>query len=165
MPDKHEVALTREGLGALTEEVRSADGPGATTKAFNTALIAAFRANNGSVPGEFQRASLLLLTTTGAKSGAKRTTPLAYVRVEDRIIIIASMGGAPTSPRWFANLVAHPEVTVELGGETFAARAVVTAGEERDRLFRAVVAQLPVFADYQQRTTRQIPVVALARVP
>lgn len=163
MQSEHEVALTRANLGALTDEVRSERGPGSTTKAFNTALIAAFRANGGSVPGDFDRAPLLLLTTTGVKSGAKRTNPLAYVRVGDRILIIASMGGAPTSPRWFDNLVAHPLVTVELGAETYAARAVVTAGAERDDLFRAVVAQLPVFGEYQARTPRQIPVVELVR--
>ncbi len=106
---------------------------------------------------------MLLLTTTGAKSGTQRTTPVVYTRDGDRIVVIASKGGAPKSPAWYHNLVANPVVTVELPGETFAARAIVQSGAERERLFQAQAAQMPNFADYARKTTRVIPVVALER--
>ncbi len=131
---------------------------------FNRRLIDEFRANGGKVGGQFANAPLLLLTTTGAKSGRSYTTPLAYTRDGDRLVVIASKAGAPTNPDWYHNLRAHPTATVELGSERFQAKAVVTAGEERDRLFKAQASRLPVFADYQKKTTRQIPVIALERI-
>jgi deazaflavin-dependent oxidoreductase (nitroreductase family) len=132
-------------------------------KSFNEQLIAEFRANDGKVTGAFAQAPLLLLTTKGAKSGATRVNPLAHTRSGDDYVIIASYGGAPHSPAWFHNLVANPEVTVEVPGETFAARARVAEGEERDRLYAAQAALLPTFDEYQAKTTRQIPVVVLER--
>lgn len=133
-------------------------------KAFNANLIAEYRANGGAVSGMFAGAPLLLLTTTGAKSGREHVSPLAYTTDGDRLVVIASKGGAPTHPDWFHNLMANPEVTVELGAETFAARASVAEGEERQRLFDQQAAQMPNFAEYQRTTERQIPVVVLERI-
>ena len=131
--------------------------------AFNANLIAEYRANGGKVGGVFSGRPLLLLTTTGARSGQPRTTPLVYTRDGDRIVVIASKGGAPTNPAWFHNLVANPTVTVELGEEKFQAEAKVVAGAERDRLYDAQAAMMPQFAEYQTNTTRKIPVVVLER--
>jgi deazaflavin-dependent oxidoreductase (nitroreductase family) len=132
---------------------------------FNRNLIDEFRANAGKVTGVFEGAPLLLLTTTGTKSGRKHTTPLVYRKDGDRIVVFGSKGGAPRHPAWFHNLVANPNVTVELpGGETFEARAAVTEGAERDRLFAAQKEAMPAFAQYEAKTDRQIPVVALERV-
>ena len=131
---------------------------------FNQALIAEYRANGGKVGGPFANAPLLLLTSTGAKSGKPRTMPLVYTTDGDHIVVIASKGGAPTSPDWYHNLVAHPEATIELGTETFNVRAIVTEGEERQRLYDQQAALMPNFAEYQKKTTRQIPVVILERI-
>ncbi len=130
---------------------------------FNQDLIAAFRVNGGKGIGPFVNRPVLLLTTTGAKSGQPRTTPLVYTTDGERIVVIASKGGAPTHPAWYHNLVAHPEVTVEVGREQFQARAVVAEGSERERLYSQQAAQMPGFAEYQKKTTRQIPVVVLER--
>ncbi len=131
---------------------------------FNQRIIEEFRANQGKVSGQFANAPLLLLTTTGAKTGRALTKPLAYTRDGDRIVLIASFAGAPNNPAWFNNLVANPVVTVELGGERFQAKAVVVSGEERQRLYDNQAKQIAVFADYQKKTTRQIPVVVLKRI-
>src|SRR6476620_8402590 len=131
---------------------------------FNENLIAEFRANAGTVTGPFAGRPLLLLTTTGAKSGQSRTSPLVYTTDGDRLVVIASKGGAPSSPDWYHNLVANPTVTVELPDETFTARATVAEGEERDRLFAAQAAMMPAFAKYEQKTERQIPAVLLERI-
>jgi deazaflavin-dependent oxidoreductase (nitroreductase family) len=133
-------------------------------RAYNQAVVEEFRRNHGHVTGMFAGAPLVLLTTTGAKSGTRRTTPVVYTRDGDRIVVIASKGGAPTHPAWYHNLVAHPDVTVELPDETFEARAVVPTGEERERLYRAQADLMPNFDEYQQKTKRQIPVVVLERV-
>jgi deazaflavin-dependent oxidoreductase (nitroreductase family) len=130
---------------------------------FNRQVIEEFRANGGKVGGPFAGSPMLLLTTTGAKSGQPRTTPLVYTTDGDRIVVIASKGGAPTNPDWYRNLVANPVATVERGGETFQVRAVITEGEERQRLFDQQAALMPGFAEYQKKTTRQIPVVVLER--
>ena len=153
--------LTVANLEAMSEDVRSNGGPSETTRAFNQSLISEFRANAGVLSGDFARARFLLLTTTGARSGKQRTTPLAYIKLDDRILIIASKGGAPKHPAWYANLVANPMVTVELGADTYQAVAITIVGEERDELFARVAAKIPNFADYQQRTDRVIPVVEL----
>jgi deazaflavin-dependent oxidoreductase (nitroreductase family) len=131
---------------------------------FNRQLIAEFRANGGKVGGQFANAPLLLLTTTGARSGQPRTTPLAHTTDGDRLVVIASKGGAPTNPDWYHNLVANPEATVEVGTERFPARATVARGEERDRLYARHAALMPTFAEYERMTTRAIPVVILERV-
>jgi deazaflavin-dependent oxidoreductase (nitroreductase family) len=132
--------------------------------AFNEALIDEFRTNAGQVTGIFAGAPLVLITTTGAKSGRKRTTPIVYTTDGDDVVIIASKGGAPTSPDWFHNLVANPDVTVELPNEKFEARARVAEEPERERLYRAQAALMPNFSEYEKATTRQIPVVVIERV-
>ena len=130
---------------------------------WNRQIIEEFRANKGKVGGPFEGAPMLLLTTTGAKSGKRHITPLVYLPDNDRFIIFASKAGAPTNPDWYHNLVAHPQVTIEVGTETFNVTAVVITGEERDRLFNKQTKISPGFADYQAKTTRLIPVIALQR--
>lgn len=132
--------------------------------AANQKVIDAFRTNHGQVGGNWAGVPLLLLTTTGAKSGKQRTTPLDYTRDGDRLVIIASKGGAPTNPDWYHNLRANPVATVEVGDETFEVRATPAQGEERERLYDQHAARLPVFAGYRKKTTRQIPVLILERV-
>jgi deazaflavin-dependent oxidoreductase (nitroreductase family) len=129
---------------------------------FNSAVIDEFRANHGKVGGGFAGAPMVLLTTTGAKSGQKRVNPLVALVEGDRLYVIASKAGAPTSPDWYHNLVANPQV--EFGDDHFTAHAVpIVSGPERDRLYAAQVAVQPGFADYEKSTTRVIPVVELRR--
>ena len=130
---------------------------------YNRQLIEDFRANRGKNGGPFAGRPLLLLTTTGAKSGQRRTTPMMFIPDGDRLLVIASNVGAPAHPDWYRNLVAHPDVTVEVGTETFDATAVVTQGAERDRLWTRIVELYPFFTGHQAKTTRQIPVIALSR--
>jgi deazaflavin-dependent oxidoreductase (nitroreductase family) len=132
-------------------------------KAYNRQLIEEFRANRGKSDGPMAGRRLLLLNTTGARSGQRRTTPMMYIPDDDHLIVLASNAGAPKHPDWYHNLVAHPEVTVEVGNETFDATAVVTEGPERQRIWTKVVAQYPFFADHQAKITRQIPVIVLKR--
>ena len=135
-------------------------------KDFNNQVIEEFRTNSGKVGGMFEGAPLLLLTTTGAKSGQPRVAPLVYTTDGDRIVIIASKGGAPTHPDWYHNVAANPEVTVELGTETFPARAEIAAEPERTRLFDQQAAIMPFFDNYRQQVTaREIPVVIFERLP
>ena len=131
--------------------------------AFNRGVVEHFRANGGVGPGRWATQPLLLLTTTGARSGLPRTTPLLYSTDGDRFVVIASKGGEPTHPDWYHNLLAHPEAAVEVGGETFPVRAEVAQGTERRRLFDQQAAQMPFFAEYERTTRRAIPVVILAR--
>jgi deazaflavin-dependent oxidoreductase (nitroreductase family) len=130
---------------------------------WNTKVIDEFRANGGKVSGVYEGAVLLLLTTTGARSGKRHTTPLGFLTDGDRLIIAASVLGADHHPAWYHNLVAHPTVTVELGSETFDANATVITGEERERLWAWATQQWPYLAEHQAKTTRQIPLVALQR--
>jgi deazaflavin-dependent oxidoreductase (nitroreductase family) len=136
----------------------------ATQNERNLAIINEFRANGGKVGGPFAGRTLLLLHTVGAKSRQNRVNPVAYIKDGDRLVIIASKGGAPTNPDWYYNLLAHPEVTVEVGTEQFRVRATVAAEPERSRLYAQMVAIMPGFAEYQQRTTRVIPVILLTRI-
>ena len=128
---------------------------------WNRQIMEEFHANAGKVGGPFEGVPLLLLTTTGARSGQRRTTPVGYMPDGDRLIIFATRGGLPTNPDWYYNLVAHQEATVEVGTETFDVTAAVLTGEERDRLYARQVERAPVFAEYQAKTTRKIPVIAL----
>ena len=130
---------------------------------YNRQLIEEFRAERGKSDGPMAGRPLLLLTTTGAKSGQLRTRPMMYIRDGDRLLVIASNAGAPTHPDWYRNLLAHPEVTVEVGNETFKAIAIVTEGSERQRLWTRIVELYPFFADHEAKTTRQIPVIVLRR--
>jgi len=131
---------------------------------WNRQTIEAFRSNGGKVGGMWEGRPLLLLTTTGAKSGQRRTTPTMYLRDGDRLLVFASKGGAPTHPDWYHNLVAHPQVTVEVGSETYEATATVLKGEERDRLYARQAELYPQFGEYQTKTDREIPVIALVRL-
>jgi deazaflavin-dependent oxidoreductase (nitroreductase family) len=130
---------------------------------FNRKVISEFRANQGKVGGQMEGMPVLLLTMTGAKTGRLLTRPLVYTRDGDRIVIIASWAGSPRNPPWYHNLIANPVATVELGAEKFTVRASVTSGQERQRLFDRQADQLPIFKDYQKKTTRQIPVLVLKR--
>ncbi len=131
---------------------------------WNKAIIDEFRANSGKVGGRFAGRTLLLLHTVGARSGQERVNPVAYIRDGDRLVIIASKGGAPTNPDWYYNILAHPLVMVEVGTEQFQARAEIATEPERTRLYSQMVAVMPGFAEYQQKTTRVIPVITLTRV-
>jgi deazaflavin-dependent oxidoreductase (nitroreductase family) len=130
---------------------------------WNRQTIEEFRANNGKVGGMWEGRPLLLLTTTGAKSGKKRTTPTMYLRDGDRLLIFASKGGAPTNPAWYHNLIADPQVTIEVGDEKYEAIATVLKGEERDQFYAKQAELYPQFGEYQKRSTRKIPVIALER--
>jgi deazaflavin-dependent oxidoreductase (nitroreductase family) len=151
---------------------------------WNAQVIEEFRANEGKLGGQFEGAPMLLLTTKGAKTGQTRVNPMMYL-VEDglpisdnqethgdlrgssaegnRIYVFASKAGAPTNPDWYHNLVANPEVTVERGTDAYTAVATPLSGAERDRVYAIQAGRYPGFAEYQEKTTRTIPVVSLAR--
>jgi deazaflavin-dependent oxidoreductase (nitroreductase family) len=131
---------------------------------FNQQIIDEFRANRGQVGGPFEGARLLLLTTVGAKTGERRTTPLGYLPDGSRLLIIASAGGAPTHPAWYHNLRANPQVTIEDGTFTYEAKATVLEGEERDRLFARAVEQDPGWGAYEATSGRTLPVIALVPI-
>ncbi|MEV6924323.1 nitroreductase family deazaflavin-dependent oxidoreductase [Dactylosporangium sp. NPDC051485] len=131
----------------------------ADLKGANQKLIAEFRAAGRELEGR----PLLLLTTTGRRSGEPYTTPMMYVRLDDRLLVIASAAGAPKHPDWYRNLEAGPAVTVEMEGEEFPATATPTAGADRDALFARIAERYPFFTDHQAGTDRTIPVVELVR--
>jgi deazaflavin-dependent oxidoreductase (nitroreductase family) len=128
---------------------------------FNAQVIEEFHATGGKPGGMFEAMPLLLLHHTGAKSGNRYTNPLAYMADGDGYVIFGSKGGAPVHPAWYFNLKAHPEVTVEVGADTFDAVAREAEGEERERLYRTMAAQVPAFAEYATKTERTIPVIVL----
>jgi deazaflavin-dependent oxidoreductase (nitroreductase family) len=131
---------------------------------FNGKIIAEFRANDGKVGGMFEGANMVLITTTGAKSGRQRTNPLVYLPDGERIVIFGSNGGADTNPAWFHNVKANPDITVEVGTDKYDATAQqVEDRSERDALYARIVAVNPGFGDYEKKTERLIPVVALHR--
>jgi deazaflavin-dependent oxidoreductase (nitroreductase family) len=130
----------------------------------NQKIIEEFRANGGKVGGNFEGKSLLLLHTTGAKSGQKRINPVACVKDGERFVVIASKGGAPTHPDWYYNVTATPLVFVEVGTEKFEAKASVAEEPERTRLYEKMVEVMPGFDDYRHKTTRMIPVIVLTPV-
>jgi deazaflavin-dependent oxidoreductase (nitroreductase family) len=128
---------------------------------WNDAIIEEFRTNQGRVGGPFERVPILLLHHAGAKTGTVRVNPLAYRRDGNRFVVFASRGGAPRNPDWYHNLLANPDATVEVGAETRKVRAHVADPQERERLWTLQKEDLPGFADYERKTTRQIPVVIL----
>ena len=130
---------------------------------WNQQIMAEFRANGGKVGGQFEGAPVLILHSIGAKSGLERTHPLMYQQVGTGVAVFASKAGQATNPDWYHNLVANPEVTVELADEAYQARARVAEEPERTRLFRAQAEKMPNFAAYEKATTRKIPVVVLER--
>lgn len=129
----------------------------------NRTVIDEFRANGGKAGGIFEGKPLVLLHHIGAKSGTERIAPLVYLPDNGRVYIFASKGGADTNPDWYHNLVANPEVTVEIGTETYAATARVLEGAERDEVYARQVEAEPQFGEYQAKTERVIPVVELVR--
>jgi F420H(2)-dependent quinone reductase len=126
----------------------------------NRRVVEEFRANSGKVQGW---GPLILLTTKGAKSGQTRIYPLMSVPYGENYLAVASKGGAPKNPLWYNNLLAHPDVTVEVGNETFAAKARLLTGDEREQAFEKAVSVFPPYGEYQKRTTREIPVFLLER--
>ncbi len=130
----------------------------------NQKIIEEFRANDGKVGGFFANNTLLLLHTTGAKSGKERVNPLVTFEDGDRLVIIASKGGAPSHPDWYYNVLANPEVDVEYGTEKFQARAMVTSEPERTELYEKMESKFSTFAGYKQNAGRVIPVLTLSRL-
>jgi len=128
---------------------------------FNVQIIEEFHSNEGRVGGMFEGMPLLLLHHTGAKSGKSRINPLAYQDDGGRYVIFASKGGAPEHPAWYHNLIAHPNVSIEVGSEEIDVIASEATGEERERLFRTQAERIPQFAEYEQKTERMIPVMIL----
>jgi deazaflavin-dependent oxidoreductase (nitroreductase family) len=128
---------------------------------WNTAIIEEFRANGGKVGGQFEGSPLLLLHTVGARSGQQRVNPMMYRRIGDTYAVFASKAGAPTNPDWYHNLKAHPEVTAEIGTETVSLTAHVANADERAPIWAAQKDEFPGFADYESKTSREIPVVIL----
>ncbi len=141
----------------MTEQIPDA----ATINAFNKGIVDEFRANDGKVGGQFANADLLLLHTTGAKSGQRRVSPLAYFRIDGKLIVIGSFAGAPVSPAWVHNLRANPQAHVEVGTDAFEVTARELPAAERDELFDKVAAAAPGFAEYQSKTSRVIPLFEL----
>ncbi|MBC8077280.1 MAG: nitroreductase family deazaflavin-dependent oxidoreductase [Chloroflexales bacterium] len=132
-------------------------------KAYNERMIDEFRATRDQPDGPFPGRPLLLLTTTGAKSGLARTTPLMYLTVDGQLLLIGSNMGAAAQPDWCRNLMAQPQVSIEVGKETYDATATVVTGAERTRLWDAVTAQAPFFVEHQAKTAREIPLIQIER--
>jgi deazaflavin-dependent oxidoreductase (nitroreductase family) len=130
---------------------------------WNDKIIAEFRANDGQVGGNFEGFPLLLLHSTGAKSGAERVNPVAFQALADGWAVFASKAGADTNPDWYHNLLAHPDATIEVGTETVPVRARVLAGAERSEVWEEQKRRAPGFAEYEQGTSREIPVIELTR--
>jgi len=131
---------------------------------WNQQIIAEFRANEGKVGGPFANNTLLLLHTTGAKSGQERVNPLVTFEDGDRLVVAASKGGAPANPDWYYNIVANPLVSVEYGPEQFQAQATITSEPERTELYDELGNIFPGFVEYTKKTTRSIPIVTLSRI-
>ena len=132
-------------------------------KDWNHGIIAEFRKNGGRV-ASFRHQPLLLLRHRGAKTGIERVNPLAYQELEGGYAVFASKGAAPTNPDWYHNLIANPDVTIEVGDETVAVQARVAEAQERERIWEEQKRRTPGFADYERKTSRVIPVVILERV-
>ncbi|MFD5093447.1 nitroreductase/quinone reductase family protein [Amycolatopsis thailandensis] len=131
---------------------------------FNDQVISEFRQNKGKLGGMFEGWRLILLTTTGAKSGERRTNPLGYLEIDGKTVVVASNMGAPRHPGWYHNIRHDHRVTIETGTESYEAIAAIPPAAERDTLFAKVVAEDPGFAEYQAKTTRELPVVILHRI-
>jgi deazaflavin-dependent oxidoreductase (nitroreductase family) len=128
---------------------------------WNSKIIQEFRANEGRVGGPFAGAPVLLLHTNGAKTGLERVNPMMYADLDGHRYVFATKAGADTNPDWYWNLVTHPDVTVEVGTETYEAAAVPVTGDDRDRIYAEQARQYQGFAEYEQMTSRIIPVVEL----
>jgi len=130
----------------------------------NKKVIKDFRSKNGKVGGALANMELMLLTTKGAKSGKKIIVPVVYTKEGSKFVIVASKGGSPTNPSWYYNLLAQPEITVEVGVEKFKVRVKDIKGKERDKLFEKHAKEYPIFNSYKERTTRIIPVLTLEKI-
>lgn len=130
---------------------------------FGQQHVKRYRETNGTEGHEWQGTTVLILTTTGRRSGTPRSTPLIYGREGDNYVVVASKGGADEHPAWYLNLLANPEVEVQVLADRFTARARIATAEEKTRLWQAAVERWPAYADYQRRTEREIPVVILER--
>lgn len=167
------VPLSLEALGKMVAEVGADSGPGSVgwngpgsdTQHVNAAVIAALRANQGELSAELTAATgpLLILTTIGAKTGARRTIPLGYLEVDGRLLVVGSMAGSVRNPPWYYNIVANPQVEVELAGEVFEAQARVLGGADRTQIFPKVCDKNPAYATIQDSVERLIPVIELIR--
>jgi deazaflavin-dependent oxidoreductase (nitroreductase family) len=135
-----------------------------TMKAFNKNIIDEFRSNGGKVGGPFEGATILLLTTTGARSGQPRLAPLAYLTIDGKVLIVGSKAGADTNPDWVHNLRANPRAHIEVGTEAYDVTARELPADERDETYPKVVALAPGFGEYQAKTSRVIPLIELQRV-
>jgi deazaflavin-dependent oxidoreductase (nitroreductase family) len=131
--------------------------------AFNKTVIDEYRANDGKVDGVFEEGTMALLHHVGQRSGVERVNPLGYFTDGDRIFVVASFGGSDVNPAWYRNLLANPRTTVEIGSETIPVTAREVTGAERDERFAKISETIPMFADYQRKTTRVIPVIELVR--
>jgi deazaflavin-dependent oxidoreductase (nitroreductase family) len=131
--------------------------------AFNAGIVDEFRANGGACGGMFEGNDMILLTMKGAKSGRELVSPLTYHPYEGDFVVMASAGGAPNHPAWYYNLVAHPDITAEVGTERFSATAVLTAGDERQAVYDSMTAAMPRFAEYQAKVEREIPLFRIVR--
>jgi deazaflavin-dependent oxidoreductase (nitroreductase family) len=158
--------ITTQKAGELIREGNTQQliGNASAIDEFNQSIIKEFRDNQGRVGGPLEGMPVLLLTMTGAKTGRTLIRPLCYSRDGDRLAIAASYGGAPQNPPWYYNLVANPVVTVEVGTAKFRARATQAHGSERARIFDLLAKDMPLFADYQKKTNREIPVLTLMRI-
>jgi deazaflavin-dependent oxidoreductase (nitroreductase family) len=143
----------------MTEQFPDAE----TINAFNKSIADEFRANGGKVGGQFEKADLLLLTTTGAKSRQPRVSPLAYFRIDDKLVVIGSFHGAPFNPGWVHNLRANPQAHIEIGTDAFDVTARELPPAEREELLPVLIAVAPVIAESQSKTSRVIPLFELAR--
>ncbi len=133
--------------------------------AWNDALVADFRAHDGQITqGRLAGAVMLIMTSTGAKTGLPRTVPLGYHQDGESYVVVGSNSGRDEQPEWLANLRKNPIVTLEIGRETFQARATVTGGSERRRLLDARIAAIPIFGDYERKAKRELPVIVLKRI-
>jgi deazaflavin-dependent oxidoreductase (nitroreductase family) len=131
---------------------------------WNAKIIDEFRANHGQVGGPFEGAPMLLLHHMGARTGTERVNPLVYLPNDENFVVFASKGGAPTNPDWYHNLLAHPKTQVDVGDDTHDVVAREATGDERAQLWERMKAERPGFAEYEQKTTRQIPAVVLEKV-
>ncbi|BEL45021.1 Deazaflavin-dependent nitroreductase [Mycobacteroides abscessus subsp. abscessus] len=158
-----ENAAHRWHSGEVTDDTPFNERPTAVINEFNDEVAREFRANGGEVGGQFAGVPILLLTNTGAKSGQQRLNPLAYFNIDGKIYIVGSFGGADKDPAWVYNLRANPDAHIDIGTDGYDVVAHELSLAERDALYPKVVELVPVFAEYQEKTARPIPIFELRR--
>jgi deazaflavin-dependent oxidoreductase (nitroreductase family) len=157
-----EVSSTGQRRGENMSDEGSSGEAAANMNDWNAQIITEFRANNGIVGGPFEGAPVLLLHTNGAKSGNLRVNPMMYLNLEEKVYVFASKAGADTNPDWYHNLAANPAVTVEIGDKTVEAVARVLTTDERNAIYTVQAERFPQFAEYENKTSRVIPVIELS---